>query len=128
MHRLPKVYILSIGVDFVAAVGSVPVRQLCSAALVLDDFSPAAAVVGAKADFALGRRHRSSGIADSREIVIEGILEPHTVKNHDSPAPIIRIGFLRPMVAISGNTIKTILKHASKFAETKPGRCLLLVE
>jgi hypothetical protein len=128
IQRLPKVYILSLGVDFMATVRSVPFRQLCSLALMLDDLPPAAAVVSTKADFTLGRCHRSSGIADSREIVIEGILEPHTVKDHDSPAPDIRIGFLRPMVATSGNTIETILKHIPKVGRPKTRRCHLLVE
>src|ERR1700688_357596 len=114
MQRLPEIYILPLGIDFVATVRSVPVRQLYCSALVLDDFSPAAAVVSTKADFTLGRCHRSSGITDSREIVIEGILEPHTVKDHDSPTPVIGIGILRPMIATAGKTIETVLKHAPK--------------
>src|ERR1700683_1906551 len=86
-HGLPKVNFLAIGVDFVATVCPVPFRQCSSLALVLDDFSPTTAVVRTKADFTLGSGHGNSGIANSREIVVEGILEPHTVKDHDSPAP-----------------------------------------
>src|SRR5260370_31973165 len=128
MQRVLKVYTLSLGVDFVAIVSPVPFRQGCSSALVLDDFSPTTAVISTKTDFTLSRCHRGSGIADSREIVIEGILEPHTVKDHDSPTPIIRIGFLRPMVATSGNTIETVLKHTPEVGMPKPRGCFLLIE
>ena len=94
----------------------------------LDNFSPTAAVISAKTDFTLSRCHGRSGIADSREIVIEGVLEPHTVYDHDSPASAIRIGFLRPMLAATSKTVETVLKQGAKFPEPKPRGRLLLIE
>lgn len=125
---MPQVNRFPVGIDFMATMRPVPFRQLHSSALVLDDFPPASAVIGAKADFTLSQCDRSSRIADSREVVIEGVLEPHAVEDHESPTPVIRIGSLRPIIAITSNAIETIPKHAAKVAKPKPRRCFLLVE
>jgi hypothetical protein len=90
--------------------GSMPFRQSRSSALMLDDFSPTTAVVSAKADFTLGRCHGSSGIADSRKIVIKSVLEPHPINDHDSPAPVTGICILRPVFAAASYPVETILK------------------
>src|SRR6266581_496254 len=128
MRRLPEVYFLTVRIDFVATVSSMPFCQRCRTVSMLDNFSPTAAVISAKTDFTLSRCHGRSGVADTREIVIEGVLEPHTVYDHDSPASVIRIGFLRPTIAATGKAVETVLKQGAKFPEAKARGCLLPVE
>src|SRR5215472_8418188 len=106
-----------------------PFCQRCGLALMFDDLPPTAAVVSTKANFTLLNRHGGSGIADSRKVVIEGVLEPHTVEDHDPPAPVVLIGLLRPAgIAAAGDAIETILQRAAKVARSEPPRCLALVE
>src|SRR6267378_8561528 len=128
MRRLPEVYVSALCVNFVTTVRPVPFCQSCSSALMLDNFSPTAAIISAKTNFTLSRCHGRSGIADSREVVIEGVLEPHSVYDHDFPASVIRIGFLRPMITATGKTVETVLKQGAKVPEPKPRGCLLVIE
>src|SRR5258708_39456605 len=93
--------------------------QLYRPALMLNDFPPTAAIVGTKADFTLSQRHGSSRIADSCEIIIEGVLEPHAVKDHESPASVVGIGFLGPMLTAPSNSIKAVFKQTPKLSDAE---------
>src|SRR5690242_333679 len=97
-----------------ATMRHVPFGQLHSSALMLDDLPPTAPVIGAKADFTLSQCHWSSRIANSCEVIIEGILEPHTVEDHESPAPVVGIGFLRPIFPATSEPIETVRKYSLK--------------
>src|SRR5215469_6443033 len=119
LRRFPKVYGLALGIDFMTTMTPVPFGKLYGSALMLDDFPPTAAVVGAKTDFTLGDGHRSRRIANSCEVIIESVLEPHAVKDHEPKATVVGIGFLRPVLTAPGDPIEAVGKQTPKLWDSE---------
>src|SRR3984893_10258189 len=84
-----KVNFLALGIDLMSRMAPIPVSMCCRTIHVLDDFSPTATVVGAKANFSLLGRHWRTRIGKGRKIVIKPAREPQAVNNHDFPTPFV---------------------------------------
>src|SRR5215470_3981416 len=77
---------LALGVDFVLAVGAVPLGDRCVFVHVFDDLAPAdAGVVRAEGDFALLRGVRNDAHFGAAEVIVEQILEPHAGDEEEVP-------------------------------------------
>src|SRR5579872_2218574 len=79
--------LLAAGIDLMAAMLVVPLRQRGGHVHLLDDVPPAdAGVVGAEADLPFLRRVRNDAALRAAEVVVEEILEPHARDEQEVPA------------------------------------------
>src|SRR5208283_508598 len=104
---------LALGVDFMLAVGLVPLGDGRVFVHVFDDLAPAdAGVVGAEADFALLRAVGNDAHFGAAEIVVEEILEPHACDEQEVPRILLAAlqgifvsAFRRSLAVLAGGTL-----------------------
>jgi len=72
------------------------------------------------------RRGRRAG--QGRKVVIERVLKPHRAGRHNSEAPVIGIGLPGPVVAATGNPVKTIFQQPAKLLGTETSGSLPRIE